>query len=109
MILLAFTASSTFISCDDDDFTNNAPRLFRPVASLEVQNNNIITTWENIKGATEYQLQLYRVASTDDAGNNIYELYTEASCERSPYTFEGLNWDEKYMVKIKCIGSNKRI
>ncbi|WP_297972920.1 hypothetical protein [uncultured Bacteroides sp.] len=107
MILLAFMASSTFISCDDDDFTNNAPRLFRPVASLEVQNNNIITTWENIKGATEYQLQLYRVASTDDAGNNIYELYTEASCERSPYTFEGLNWDEKYMVKIKCIGSNK--
>lgn len=107
MILLAFTASSTFIGCDDDDFTNDAPRLFRPVASLEVQNNNIITTWENIKGATEYQLQLYRVIDTDDAGQNTYELYTEASCERSPYTFEGLNWDEKYMVKIKCIGTNK--
>lgn len=107
MILLAFAASSTFIGCDDDDFTNDAPRLFRPVASLEVQNNNIITTWENIKGATEYQLQLYRVISTDDTGKNTYELYTEVSCERSPYTFEGLNWDEKYMVKIKCVGTNK--
>lgn len=106
MILLAFMASSTFISCNDDDFENDAPRLFRPVASLEVQNNNIVTTWKNIKGATEYQLQLYRVTSTDDAGNNVYELYTEASCQGSPYTFEGLNWDEKYMVKIKCKGSN---
>nr|WP_303777494.1 right-handed parallel beta-helix repeat-containing protein [Bacteroides intestinalis] len=106
MILLAFMASSTFISCNDDDFENDAPRLFRPVASLEVQNNNIVTTWKNIKGATEYQLQLYRVTSIDDAGNNVYELYTEASCQGSPYTFEGLNWDEKYMVKIKCKGSN---
>lgn len=107
MLLLAFTASSTFIGCDDDDFTGEAPRLFRPVTSLEVQNNNIITTWENIKGATEYQLQLFRVASTDDAGENVYELYTEATCASSPYTFEGLNWDEKYMVKIKCKSTDK--
>lgn len=107
MLLLAFTASSTFIGCDDDDFTGEAPRLFRPVTSLEVQNNNIIATWENIKGATEYQLQLFRVASTDDAGENVYELYTEATCASSPYTFEGLNWDEKYMVKIKCKSTDK--
>lgn len=107
MILLAFTASSTFIGCDDDEFVGDAPRLFRPVTSLEVQNNNIIATWENIKGATEYQLQLHRVVSTDDAGESVYELYTEATCASSPYTFEGLNWDEKYMVKIKCKGNNK--
>lgn len=107
MMLLAVLASSTFTGCDDDDFTTDAPRLFRPVSSLDVQTNNIIVTWENIKGATSYELELYRVTSTDDAGVNTYEKYAEASSKNSPYTFENLNWDEKYMVKIKCKGDTK--
>lgn len=106
--LLALSSSSLFTACDDDDALGEAPRLFRPVATLESQNNDIVVTWENIKGASSYELELYRVTDTDAVtGENTYELYTQANCESSPYTFENLNWDEKYMVKIKCASSNK--
>lgn len=105
MMLLAVVTSGTFISCDDDETLGEAPRLFRPVASLEVQNNNIVATWDNITGATSYTLELYRLAGTDETtGENVYELYETAICESSPYTFTGLNWDEKYMMKISCQG-----
>lgn len=105
MLLLAVTTSSAFISCDDDENLGEAPRLFRPVASLEVQNNSIVATWENIKGAETYELELYRVSGEDEAtGENLYELYEKVTCESSPYTFSDLNWDEKYMLKISCKG-----
>lgn len=103
MMLLACATGYTFTSCSDDESLGEAPRLFRPVASLQVSTNNIVVDWENIKGATNYSLELYRVIGTDEVtGESIYELYTTAECTSSPYTFEGLNWDEKYMVKIKC-------
>lgn len=105
MMLLAVATGSTFTACSDDEALEEAPRLFRPVASLEVQNNNIVATWDNIKGADNYTLELYRVIDTDaTTGENTYELYETASCESSPYTFSNLNWDEKYMLKISCKG-----
>lgn len=105
MMLLAVATNSTFTACSDDEALEEAPRLFRPVASLEVQNNNIVATWDNIKGADNYSLELYRVIDTDaTTGENTYELYETASCESSPYTFYNLNWDEKYMLKISCKG-----
>lgn len=106
-MFLALAASYIFTACSDDDSLGEAPRLFRPVTSLEVKNNNLIATWENIKGAQDYILELYRVTGTDEQGNNTYELLSEISCQSSPYTFEGLDWDEKYMVKIKCKGMGK--
>lgn len=107
MMLFAVIASGAFISCDEDDFESDAPRLFRPVASLEVKTNKIVVTWDNIKGATTYEIELYQATGTDDAGTNTYEKYAEATCETSPYTFDNLTWDEKYMVKIKCEGDKK--
>lgn len=102
MMLLACATGYTFTSCSDETL-GNAPRMFRPVATLQVSNNSINVDWENIKGASSYELELYRVSGTDPVtGNSIYELYETASCASAPYTFEGLNWDEKYMVKIKC-------
>ena len=108
IMFLALTASYTFTACNDDETLGEAPRLFRPVASLETQNNTVVVTWDNIKGATNYDLKLYRVTGTDKTtGESIYEFYTEASCESSPYTFKDLNWDEKYMVKISCNSASK--
>lgn len=107
MMLLVTMASGTFISCNEDELMADAPRLFRPVSTLQVETNSIIVTWENIKGATSYNLELYKVISTDDSGVNTYEKYAEATSTASPYTFEDLNWDEKYMVKIKCAGDTK--
>ena len=105
--LLALTTAGFMSSCSDDENLGEAPRLFRPIASLEVSRNTIITTWDNIKDATSYDLELYKVTGTDDEGENIYELVKSATCEESPYTWSDLNWDEKYMVKIKGYNSSK--
>lgn len=103
-MLLAVTTLGSMSSCSDDDDFGNAPRLFRPVASLETNKNTITATWDNIKGATKYDLKLFRVTGTDEAGENVYEECAEASCESSPYTFNDLAWDEKYRLEISCTG-----
>lgn len=105
--LLAVTTLGGMSSCSDDDSLGNAPRLFRPVASLETNKNTVTATWDNIKGATRYDLKLFRVSGTDEAGENIYEECATTSCESSPYTFEDLAWDEKYRVEISCSGGEK--
>lgn len=105
IMLLAVTTLGGMSSCSDDD-SLTAPRLFRPVASLETNKNTITATWDNIKGATNYDLKLFRVSGTDEAGENIYEECAVASCESSPYTFNDLAWDEKYRVEISCSGED---
>lgn len=105
--LLAALTLGGMSSCSDDDNLGEAPRLFRPVASLETSNNTIKATWDNINGATEYQLTLFRVASTNEAGENTYEEVTSVTCQGSPYTFTDLAWDEKYHVAISCNNGGK--
>lgn len=105
-MLLAATTTGFLSSCSDDDNLGDAPRLFRPVASLVTSNNTITASWDNIAGATQYNLTLYRVTGTDEAGENTYETVKTATCESSPYTFDDLAWDEKYKVDISCSGTN---
>ena len=106
IMLLAATTTGFLSSCSDDDNLGDAPRLFRPVASLVTSNNTITASWDNIAGATQYNLTLYRVTGTDEAGENTYETVKTATCESSPYTFDDLAWDEKYKVDISCSGTN---
>lgn len=106
IMLLAATTTGFLSSCSDDDNLGDAPRLFRPVASLVTSNNTITASWDNIAGATQYSLTLYRVTGTDEAGENTYETVKTATCESSPFTFDDLAWDEKYKVDISCSGAN---
>lgn len=106
IMLLAATTTGFLSSCSDKATDSQAPRLFRPVASLVTSNNTVTASWDNISGATQYNLTLYRVTGQDETGENIYEAVTSGSCESSPYTFEDLAWDEKYRVEISCAGNN---
>ena len=40
MMLLAGAVSYTFTACSDDETLGDAPRMFRPVATLTVEQNN---------------------------------------------------------------------
>ena len=107
MAMLTSVMAGGMSSCSDNDNLGEAPRLFRPVASLETSTNNITAKWDNIAGATEYNLTLYRLTGTDEAGENTYEQCATATCTSSPYTFSDLAWDEKYHVTISCAGNSK--
>lgn len=105
----------TLASCDDKDHPE-APRLFSPVVSTSVNANSIVCTWQGIKEATRYELTLQRAlpnpnedgsvavqdiksvtVNVDPTGQNPY----------SPFTFENLDWDERYRVCIKAVGETK--
>lgn len=104
-IAFSLLLGAGFTSCEDDDL-GEAPRLFRPIASLENQNNNIIATWDNIKGAVTYELELLKAEGENENGDPIFNPYREAKAASSPYTFENVEWDEKYILKIKAVGSD---
>ena len=53
--LMASLITGAMSSCSDNDNKGEAPRLFRPVASLETNTNTIKAKWDNISGATEYK------------------------------------------------------
>ena len=103
-IVLSLLIGAGLASCNDDDL-GTTPRLFRPVATIESQNNNIVVTWDNIKGASSYEIILFKMTGENEDGTLIGTKYDEATTSTSPYTFEGVEWDEKYGVKIKAIGS----
>ena len=63
--------------------------------------------WDKIQGATSYELELGLVTSTDEDGTNHLKVIKKATTEDDTYTFDDLGWDEKYGVRIKCIGNNK--
>lgn len=106
-MLFAATVGSMMTSCSDDDNLGDAPRLFRPIASATVNTNTLQVEWDKIQGATSYELELGVVTSTDEDGTNHLKVIKTVTTEDDNYTFDDLDWDEKYGVRIKCIGDNK--
>lgn len=103
ILLSGFLLSIALTSCSDDD-SEDPPRLFRPIVSLVNNGNTIVASWDQIKGATSFELELHKAGDNDENGNPVYSLYREATVSSSPYSFEGVEWDEKYIVKIKAVG-----
>lgn len=111
---MAGTAVS-LTSCEDKD-TPEAPRLFSPVVTTSVNANSLVCTWQGIKEAVSYELTLQRaLPNPAEDGSIVYEDVRVVNIEvdptgttpYSPYTFENLDWDERYRVNIKAIGTNK--
>lgn len=105
-----------FTACDDDNNLGEAPRLFSPVVTASANANSLVCTWQGIKGATSYVLTLERALpnANEDGSVAVEEVRTvtvnvdPTGLEMfSPYTFENLEWDERYRVSIKAIGTDK--
>lgn len=104
-----------FTSCSDDEHLE-APRLFSPVVTTSANANSLTCTWQGIKGAKTYELVLQRALPVqDENGETVLEEVRKVDIDvdptgvtlYSPYTFEDLDWDERYCVSIKAIGENK--
>lgn len=105
-IALSLCMVASFTSCDDDDDAT-APRLFRPVPTIEAKTNNVVATWDLIKGATSYELILFKdTGEENDEGVAIATEYRKETTTTSPFTFTNVEWDEKYALRIKAIGNS---
>lgn len=106
LIILSLSVGAVFTSCDDDEL-GDAPRLFRPIPSLSNNANSITATWDLIKGSTSYELTLLKATGEVDVnGDDVYATYRTVTVTESSYTFESVDWDEKYKLLIKAIGNN---
>ncbi len=105
--MLSVAACAAMTGCSDNNDLGEAPRLFRPVASATVNSNNLEVSWDKISGASQYELKLWAITGTDEAGNDIIDILQTASTDADSYTFSNLEWDQKYGVSIKCSGNNK--
>lgn len=90
---------SLLTGCSDDDSKSTV--LLRPVTTCEASHNTVQLKWQYVEDATEYIIELYR--ATDDG----YELYKTYSTDQTSYVIEGLDWDEKYKIKVKSSGHNR--
>lgn len=90
---------SLFTGCSDDDSKSTV--LLRPVTTLNSSHNTVQLKWQYVEDATEYIIELYR--AVDDG----YEYYKTYTTDQTSYTIEGLDWDEKYKIKVKSTGHNR--
>lgn len=85
--------------CSEDD--SKATVLLRPVTSMVSEQNSVKLKWQNVDDAMEYVIELYR---STDSGFELYKTYTT---DQTSYTIEGLDWDEKYKIKVKSSGHGR--
>ncbi len=114
--LLVAGSLTVFTACEDDNNLGEAPRLFSPVVNVTTNANAIECKWNGIQGATSYILTLQReLTTTDDSGAALAEDVRKVTVDVdptgvshfSPYTFEDLDWDERYRVAIQAVGTDK--
>lgn len=96
MLVGLLIACATFYSCSSDDELT-APRLFRPLAKLTATNNNITVKWDLIKDASSYEVAMSK--------DSFKTTLSTVSTTLNSYTFENVEWDETYQVKIKALST----
>lgn len=105
-IAFSFLLGTSIISCNDDEL-GEAPRLFRPVASIIASQNDIIVSWDLISEATSYDIEIYKLEGDATAIVEGQTPYATTTVETSPYTLDNAEWDARYMARIKSYNSSK--
>ncbi|MDR1810209.1 MAG: fibronectin type III domain-containing protein [Prevotella sp.] len=96
LLLLAITNMCVFTACDDDDL-GTPDRLFRPVVDQTVSGTWIKLEWERYAGTLSYTLQLSESA-------DFATVLADVSIEETEYTFEGLEYNTQYYIRIRGVG-----
>lgn len=105
-IAFSFLLGTSIISCNDDEL-GEAPRLFRPVASIIASQNNIIISWDLISEANSYDIEIFKLEGDATGIVDGQTPYATATVEKSPYTLSNAEWDARYMARIKSYNSSK--
>ena len=93
--------SGLMTSCSDDDDAGSKV-LLRPVTAMEIVQNKAYLSWKSVEGATEYNVEVYKVV---DKGEELYKTETVPG-DRSSCVID-LDWEENYKFKVKCEGNGR--
>jgi hypothetical protein len=95
LFLGLFTATLVLTACKKTDLME-APRLFRPVlkGSLVSDANYITASWQAIKGAKNYTLQLSR--------DTFKTIDLSIDLDTTAYTINNLKWNQLYQLQVRA-------
>ncbi|MDR2840641.1 MAG: DUF5123 domain-containing protein [Paludibacter sp.] len=96
-LLVAVTSILNFTSCVEDKLPD-PPRLFTPVLNSTVSGTWVKVTWEKYQGTTSYNIAIYddSIAQTP---------MQSATIQETEYTFENLDYNTEYFVRIQGFGN----
>ncbi|MEO8405787.1 MAG: DUF4957 domain-containing protein, partial [Chitinophagaceae bacterium] len=96
--LMAITMFMT--ACNKPDSLGEAPRLFRPVVKEELtsEGNWIKGSWQPVKGAVSYTVQL--------SADTFRTVLATQILDTSAVFFQNLAWDKLYQVQVKAIAED---
>jgi len=83
-------------ACTKKDNLGEAPRLFRPVVKdqLESNGNWIKASWQAVKGAASYTLQVSR--------DTFKTIAASVTVDTNVYTVQNLLWEKLYQVQVQA-------
>lgn len=97
--LLVLSLFGLFTGCDDEENLGTPDRLFRPVVKETTYSGTWIRVeWDKYEGAHLFNLQL----SVDSFETVLHDVETDTTF----YTFEDLDYDTNYQLRIRSMGSS---
>jgi hypothetical protein len=89
-----------FVSCDNEETLGGTPeRLFRPIIKKATVGDTWAKfEWDRYQGAKTYEIEL----SIDSFKTALYK----EDIDTIEYTFENLDYNTEYQIRIKSIGDN---
>ena len=83
-------------ACQKEDEAAETVRLFRPpTGQLSTLNNSILVSWQDIKGANSYILQVSR----DTFKTVDYSFVIDTSA----YVVPNVKWNQLYQLQVKAV------
>ncbi len=95
-IVLAFAAVIIFLAACKKNEDLGTSRLFRPVLKgpLVSEGNWIAASWQVIKGAESYTVQLSK--------DTFRTVLASVTLDTNAYLFQNLEWNRRYQVQVKA-------
>ena len=109
MMLLALLAG--IAGCEDfaDEISQvNYPRPFSPTgieANLE-NLNDVTLTWNQVKNAESYTLELYQNDSLEFSGGSLVQTLSDILPDELPVHFKELKKNVKYSARVKAVNTD---
>lgn len=96
IIFSLFIAVLALAACNKTEQLTGPDRLFRPVLkeALQSDGNWIAVSWEPIKDATSYTVQLSK--------DSFRTVLLTATVDTTYHLFENLKWEQLYQVQVKA-------
>lgn len=96
VFVVVLAAISFLVACNKNNDLTDPTRLFRPVLKEQLmsEGNWVAASWQAIKGAQSYTIQLSR--------DTFKTVDATVSVDTSTVRFENLKWNQLYQVQVRA-------